>query len=82
MTGTWLSSIAKLPNNSKRVINIRAYDEGVQYRLGGNDTARPQADNPHPDPSSNKDAWDAGWLDAKAGTIDASSAYRGLQGPL
>ena len=82
MAGTWLDSTTKLPNNWKRVSNIRAYDEGAQYRLAGNDVANPQADNPHPAGSSNFDAWDTGWLDAKAGTIDPSSAYRGLTGPL
>ena len=59
------------------VNNWRAYDEGVRARIA---SASP-GNSPHPANSESDLAWDAGVVDAAAGTIDEQSAYTGQTGP-
>lgn len=62
MTGTWCDGVAT--NNFKTIIQFKAYAEGFEYRQGGDSTARPSSDNPHPAGTPANAAWAAGWSDA------------------
>jgi hypothetical protein len=73
MAGTWEDGVSTTIIKLK---NMRAYEEGVQARLASN------APGTSPVPAGEQSAaWDAGVVDAAAGTIDGESAYRGQQGP-
>lgn len=79
MAGTWLDKETDVtPNNYARLKLVKAYDEGVRARLA---SALPGT-APFPDPSPEKDAWDAGVTDAALGTISYCSAYQGQTGPV
>jgi len=87
MAGTWLDTAYSVPqNNYVYVRNYRAYEEGVQYRLGGTVLERPSTDNPFTamgvdDPQFIN--WDLGWKaahgdgDGTNGFIDPCSSYTG-----
>ena len=84
MAGTWLDDTGDVTfNNYVRTRNVRAYDEGVVYRMGGTALERPAADNPHPAATPENALWATGWTDAHGagngtgGTVDSSSTYRG-----
>jgi len=58
--------------------NVRAYDEGVRYRMSGTAALRPITGNPEDGVGSEAEtAWDKGWNDADTGisSIEGSSAY-------
>lgn len=66
----------------KQIKNVKAYEDGVQYRMGGTALGRPITGNPEDGVGSEYEAcWDAGWNDAHAGTIEGCSAYTGETAP-
>lgn len=56
---------------------IRAYNEGVEYRMSGTAAAKPVTGNPHDGNGTTEEtAWDTGWADAHAipNTVDKCCA--------
>lgn len=61
---------------------IRAYNEGVEYRMSGTAAQKPVTGNPWDGLGVPEEtAWDAGYADAAAGTIDGCCAQTGLTAP-
>jgi hypothetical protein len=64
--------------HQKTLKNARAYCEGVDWRMGGTAVQRPDTANPEDGVGSEAEAaWDAGYADAAAGTVEGCSAYFG-----
>ena len=72
MSGSWCTGVAT--DNRQHLLDVRAYAEGAEYRLGGTALQRPITDNPHTVSASAIASWVAGWTDADGGTIEGCVA--------
>ncbi len=69
MTGKMCDGVST--NNTKKYKNVKAYAEGVEYRMTDTALNHPITDNPWDGTNTPEEtSWDAGWNDANGATVE------------